>query len=71
MSINYFYHTPGRKWNLIEAISLYDSSISFGSFFELLSCIKKDIVTVGQTQTSMKKYQTAPLNDINVNLFLA
>lgn len=71
MSIDYFYHTPAKKWNLIDAIFYYDSCLSFDSFVELLACIKKDIVTVGQTQTSMRKYLTAPLNDINVNLFLA
>jgi hypothetical protein len=71
MSIDYFYYTPAKKWNLIDAICYCDSRSSFGSSFELLTAVKSDLVTVGQTQTSLKKHLTVPLNDINVNLFLS
>ncbi|KAG2235692.1 hypothetical protein INT48_008568 [Thamnidium elegans] len=52
-------------WWCQYAICYYDSRLSFGSSFELLTTVKRDLVTVGQTQTSLKKHLTVPLNDIN------
>lgn len=70
MNIDYFYHTPAKKWNIIDAITYYDSHSSFSSSFQLFTEIKRDLTIVGQTQASLKKHLTAHVDDINVSLFL-
>ncbi|KAI7905020.1 uncharacterized protein BX663DRAFT_484356 [Cokeromyces recurvatus] len=64
MCIDYFYHTPAKSWNAIDATCYYDSKSCFSSTFELLAVIKSDLVKVNNTQITFKKFVISSTNEI-------
>lgn len=69
MCIDYFYHTPAKSWNTVDAICYYDSKSYFNSTFELLAVIKSDLVKVGNTQNTLKKFVISSTDEIEVKVF--
>ncbi|CAO0793652.1 unnamed protein product [Mucor circinelloides] len=58
MSINYFFRTSAKEWDIAEAIIHYDKNNSTpeACLNRLLLTIKSDLKTIGKAQTSLKRY---------------
>lgn len=68
MSINYFFRTSAKEWDIAEAIINYDQADSAleMSFNLLLLEIKSDLKTIGKTQKSLNRYVLKALAQVDV-----
>ncbi|CAO3672392.1 unnamed protein product [Rhizopus stolonifer] len=64
MAADYFYHTPAKNWQIIDAIAYYDEKKSFDSLYSILITISRDLNTVKSTQLSLKKFVKVALDNV-------
>lgn len=69
MSINYFFRTSAKEWDIAEAIINYDQEDSAleMSLNLLLLEIKSDLKTIGKTQKSLNRYVLKALTQVDVS----
>lgn len=69
MSINYFFRTSAKEWDIAEAIINYDQEDSAleMSLNQLLLEIKSDLKAIGKTQKSLNKYALKALTQVDVS----
>ncbi|KAG1219190.1 hypothetical protein G6F35_007694 [Rhizopus arrhizus] len=67
MSINYFFRTSAKEWDIAEAIINYDQEDSAleMSLNQLLLEIKSDLKAIGKTQKSLNKYALKALTQVD------
>lgn len=69
MSINYFFRTSAKEWDIAEATIHYDQNNSTpeASLSRLLLIIKSDLKTIGKAQTSLKRYVLKAVTQVDVS----
>lgn len=68
-NINYFYTTPAKKWELIDAIDYFDKLKPYDSFYEILLDLSTALNKIKETQTSFKKYVNKMEEELMVSSF--
>ncbi|KAK4515823.1 uncharacterized protein ATC70_010780 [Mucor velutinosus] len=67
MSINFFFRTSAKEWDITEAIIYYDqnNSTSETSLHQLLLTIKNDLKSIGKTQASLNRYVLKAIRQVD------
>jgi hypothetical protein len=64
--IDYFFQTSPKKWDLMEAIPLYDQAKQYDSLGSLLEEMKGDVGIVVGRQPAFQKYEESLMKHIEV-----
>lgn len=69
MTIDYFFRTSAKEWDIAEAIIIYDQENSAleMSLNQLLLEIKSDLKSIGKTQKSLNRYALKALAQVDVS----
>jgi hypothetical protein len=64
--IDYFFQTSPKKWDITDAINIYDGSKQYDSFISLLEEIQHDLGVVVARQPTFQRYATSIMVRIGV-----